>query len=110
MNQHQTHRLASRISASIEKPLTAILNTMSANKNTQLDPLKLIKLRVHLESALHLISEQVGVRSLGGLLLHQTQAKEFQVINTNLVNAVSEAGLVTSGNQGYANNSGECSG
>jgi hypothetical protein len=52
------------------------------------------------------------VRSLGGLLLHQTQAKEFQVINANLVSAVSEAGLIglagsSSSSTGYINNGGE---
>ena len=58
-----------------------------------LDEGKLIKLKVHLESAVRLVREQVGVRSLSGLLLYQTQAKEFQVINANLSAAVKEAGL-----------------
>ena len=62
--------------------------------------MKLIKLKVHLEAAVRLVREQVGVRSLGGLLLYQTQAKEFQVINANLAAAaVKEAGLSS-----YVNN------
>ena len=49
---------------------------------------------MHLESAVRLVREQVGVRSLSGLLLYQTQAKEFQVINANLAaTVVKEAGL-----------------
>ena len=39
------------------------------------------------------------MRSLSGLLLYQTQAKEFQVINANLAAAVKEAGLSS-----YVNN------
>ena len=58
-----------------------------------LDEVKVIKLKVHLEFAVRLVREQVGVRSLSGLLLYQTQAKEFQVINANLAAAVKEAGL-----------------
>ena len=42
--------------------------------------------------------EQVGVRSLSGLL-YQTQAKEFRVINANLAAAVKEGGLSS-----YVNN------
>ena len=42
---------------------------------------------------MRLVREQVGVRSLSGLLLYQTQAKEFQVINANLAAAAKEAGL-----------------
>ena len=61
--------------------------------------MKLIKLKVHLESAVQLVREQVGVRSLSGLLLYQTQAKEFQVINANLAAVVKEAGLSS-----YVNN------
>jgi len=51
-----------------------------------------------------LVSEQVAVRSLSGLLLYQTQAKEFQVINDNLAAAVKEAGLSSSSSLGYVNN------
>ena len=39
------------------------------------------------------------MRSLSGLLLYQTQAKEFQVINANLAAAVKKAGLSS-----YVNN------
>jgi len=66
----------------------------SAAPAGSLHEVKLIKLKVHLESAVRLVREQVGVRSLSGLLLYQTQAKEFQVINANLAAAaVKEAGL-----------------
>ena len=54
---------------------------------------------MHLESAVRLVREQVGVRSLSGLLLYQSQAKEFQVINANLAAVVKEAGLSS-----YVNN------
>ena len=101
MNPHQTHRLCARIHAAIELPLaTALLKQQqqqqqsAVSSSASLDEVKLIKLKVHLESAVRLVREQVGVRSLSGLLLYQTQAKEFQVINTNLAAAaVKEAGL-----------------
>ena len=49
---------------------------------------------------MRLVREQVGVRSLSGLLLYQTHAMEFQVINANLAAAaVKEAGLSS-----YVNN------
>ena len=98
MNQHQTHRMCARIHAAIELPLAAaLLKQQSAA--SPLDEVKLIKLKVHLESAVRLVREQVGVRSLSGLLLY-TQAKEFQVINANLAAAaVKEAGLSS-----YVNN------
>ena len=85
MNQHQTYRLCARIHASIELPLAAaLLIQQQQSAVASLDEVKLIKLKVHLESAVRLVREQVGVRSLSGLLLYQTQAKEFQVINANL--------------------------
>ena len=86
MNQNQTHRLCARIHASIELPLSAaLLIQQQQSAVVSLDEVKLIKLKVHLESAVRLVREQVGVvRSLSGLLLYQTQAKEFQVINANL--------------------------
>jgi len=103
MNQHQTHRLCARIHAAIELPLAASLlkqqQQPAASSAASLDEVKLIKLKVHLESAVRLVREQVGVRSLSGLLLYQTQAKEFQVINANLAAAVKEAGLSS-----YVNN------
>ena len=99
MNQNQTHRLCSRVKTAIQLPLAAaLLKQQSAA--SPLDEVKLIKLRVHLESAVRLVREQVGVRSLSGLLLYQTQAKEFQVVNANLAAAVKEAGLSSQ----YANN------
>ena len=85
MNQHQTHRLCSRVEAAVELPLAAaLLKLQQQSAAATWDEVKLIKLKVHLESAVRLVREQVGVRSLSGLLLHQTQAKEFQVINANL--------------------------
>ena len=95
MNQHQTHRLCARIHTAVELPLAdALLKQQQQSAATSLDEVKLIKLKVHLESAVRLVREQVGVRSLSGLLLYQTQAKEFQVINANLAAAaVKEAGL-----------------
>jgi len=85
MSQNQTHRLCARIHASIELPLAAaLLIQQQQSAVASLDEVKLIKLKVHLESAVRLVREQVGVRSLSGLLLYQTQAKEFQVINANL--------------------------
>ena len=92
MNQHQTHRLCARIQIAIELPLAALLLKQQQSA-ASLDEVNLIKLKVHLESAVRLVREQVGVRSLSGLLLYQTQAKEFQVINANLATAVKEAGL-----------------
>jgi len=98
MNQHQTHRMCARIHAAIELPSAALLKQQQSAAS--LDEVKLIKLKVHLESAVRLVREQVGVRSLSGLLLYQTQAKEFQVINANLASAaVKEAGLSS-----YVNN------
>jgi len=70
-----------------------------AASSASLDEVKLIKLKVHLEAAVRLVREQVGVRSLSGLLLYQTQAKEFQVINANLAAVVNKAGLSS-----YVNN------
>ena len=102
MNQHQTHRLCARIHAAIELPLAAALLKQQQQQQSaaSLDEVKLIKLKVHLEAAVRLVREQVGVRSLSGLLLYQTQAKEFQVINANLAAAaVKEAGLSS-----YVNN------
>jgi len=100
MSQNQTHRLCARIHASIELPLAAaLLIQQQQSAVASLDEVKLIKLKVHLESAVRLVREQVGVRSLSGLLLYQTQAKEFQVINANLAAAVKEAGLSS-----YVNN------
>ena len=104
MNQHQTHRLCARIYAAIELPLAASMLKQQQQQQQSavgsLDEVKLIKLKVHLESAVRLVREQVGVRSLSGLLLYQTQAKEFQVINANLAAAaVKEAGLSS-----YVNN------
>ena len=95
MNQHQTHRLCARIHTAVELPLAdALLKQQQQSAATSLDEVKLIKLKVHLESAVRLVREQDGVRSLSGLLLYQTQAKEFQVINANLAAAaVKEAGL-----------------
>ena len=94
MNQHQTHRLCARIHTAIELPLAAsLLKQQLPQSAVSLDEVKLIKLKVHLESAVRLVREQVGVRSLSGLLLYQTQAKEFQVINANLAAAAKEAGL-----------------
>ena len=96
MNQHQTHRLCARIHTAVELPLAdALLKQQQQSAATSLDEVKLIKLKVHLESAVRLVREQVGVRSLSGLLLYQTQAKEFQVINANLAAAVKEAGLLS---------------
>jgi len=100
MNQNRTHRLCARIHTSIELPLADALlkqqqQQQSAASAASLDEVKLIKLKVHLESAVRLVREQVGVRSLSGLLLYQTQAKEFQVINANLAAAVKEAGLLS---------------
>ena len=71
MNQHQTHPLCARIHASIELPLAASLLKQQQQQPaaTSLDEVKLIKLKVHLESAVRLVREQVGVRSLSGLLL-----------------------------------------
>ena len=84
MSQNQTHRLCARIHASIVLPLAAaLLIQQQQSAVASLDEVKLIKLKVHLESAVRLVREQVGVRSLSGLLLY-TQAKEFQVINANL--------------------------
>jgi len=107
MNQSQTHRICSRIHTAIELPLAASLfkqqqqvaASSPSGDSTSLDEVKLIILKVHLESAVRLVSEQVGVRSLSGLLLYQTQAKEFQVVNGNLEAAVKEAGLSS-----YVNN------
>ena len=102
MNQHQTHRLCARIHTAIELPLAASLLKLQQQPAAaaSLHEVKLIKLRVHLESAVRLVREQVGVRSLSGLLMYQTQAKEFQVINANLAAAaVKEAGLSS-----YVNN------
>ena len=101
MNQHQTHRLCARIHAAIELPLAAsLLKQQQSASSASLEEVNLIKLKVHLESAVRLVREQVGVRSLSGLLLYQTQAKEFQVINANLAAAaVKEAGLSS-----YVNN------
>ena len=101
MNQHQTHRLCARIHVAIELPLAAaLLKQQQQATAASLDEVKLIKLKMHLESAVRLVREQVGVRSLSGLLLYQTQAKEFQVINANLAAAaVKEAGLSS-----YVNN------
>jgi len=100
MNQHQTHRMCARIHAAIELPLAAFLLKQQQQSASSLDEVKLIKLKVHLESAVRLVREQVGVRSLSGLLLYQTQAKEFQVINANLAAAaVKETGLSS-----YVNN------
>jgi len=100
MNQHQTHRLCARIHTAIELPLAAsLLKQQLPQSAVSLDEVKLIKLKVHLESAVRLVREQVGVRSLSGLLLYQTQAKEFQVINANLAAAVKETGLSS-----YVNN------
>ena len=95
MNQHQTHRMCARIRSAIELPLAASLlkQQQQSASAASLDEVKLIKLKVHLESAVRLVREQIGVRSLSGLLLYQTQAKEFQVINANLAAAVKEAGL-----------------
>ena len=101
MNQHQTRRLCDRIHAAIELPLAAaLLKQQQSASAASLDEVKLIKLKVHLESAVRLVREQVGVRSLSGLLLYQTQAKEFQVINANLDAAAGEAGLSSQ----YVNN------
>ena len=73
MNQHQTRRLCARIQAAIELPLAAsLLIQQQQSVAASLDELKLIKLKVHLESAVRLVREQVGVRSLSGLLQHQT--------------------------------------
>ena len=92
MNQHQTHRLCARIHAALLEQQQSAVGS--------LDEVKLIKLKVHLESAVRLVREQVRVRSLSGLLLYQTQAKEFQVINANLAAAVvKEVGLSS-----YVNN------
>ena len=104
MNQHQTHQLCARIHTAIELPLTAALLKQQQQQQSaaSLDEVKLIKLKVHLEAAVRLVREQVGVRSLSGLLLYQTQAKEFQVINDNLAAAVKEAGLSS-----YVNNENE---
>jgi len=105
MNQHQTHRISSRVKAAIELPLAEALLKQQQQQQQQsatagsLDEVKLIKLKVHLESAVRLVRGQVGVRSLSGLLLYQTQAKEFQVINANLAAVVKEAGLSS-----YVNN------
>ena len=104
MNQHQTHRISSRVKAAIELPLTEPLLKQQQQQQQSatagsLDEVKLIKLKVHLESAVRLVRGQVGVRSLSGLLLYQTQAKEFQVINANLAAAAKEAGLSS-----YVNN------
>ena len=101
MNQHQTHRMCARIRTAIELPLAASLLKQQQQQSAaaSLEEVKLIKLKVHLESAVRLVREQVGVRSLSGLLLYQTQAKEFPVINTNLAAAVKEAGLSS-----YVNN------
>ena len=101
MNQHQTHRLSSRVHTAIELPLSAFLASLKQQTPaaSTLDEVKLIKLRVHMEAAVRLVCEQVGVRSLSGLLLYQTQAKEFQVVNGNLPAAVREAGLSS-----YVNN------
>ena len=101
MNQHQTHRMCARIHAAIELPLAVLLKQrqQSASSISALDEVKLIKLKVHLESAVRLVREQVGARSLSGLLLYQTQAKEFQVINLNLAAAVS-----VTGHSSYVNN------
>ena len=100
MNQHQTHRISSRVKAAIELPLAeALLKQQQSATAGSLDEVKLIKLKVHLESAVRFVREQVGVRSLSGLLLYQTQAKEFQVINANLAAVVKEAGLSS-----YVNN------
>ena len=102
MNQHQTHRMCARIRSAIELPLAASLlkQQQQSASAASLDEVKLIKLKVHLESAVRLVREQVGVRSLSGLLLYQTQAKEFQVINANLAAAaVKKAGLSS-----YVNN------
>ena len=101
MNQHQTHRMCARIHAAIELPLAVLLKQrqQSASSISALDEVKLIKLKVHLESAVRLVREQVGVRSLSGLLLYQTQAKEFQVVNLNLAAAVS-----VTGHSSYVNN------
>ena len=77
-----------------------LLCSNNNNNAASLDEVKLIILKVHLESAVRLVREQVGVRSLSGLLMYQTQAKEFQVINANLAAAaVKEAGLSS-----YVNN------
>ena len=101
MNQHQTHRLCARIHTAIELPLADALLKQQQPAATagSLDEVKLIKLKVHLEAAVRLVREQVGVRSLSGLLLYQTQAKEFQVINANLAAVVNKAGLSS-----YVNN------
>ena len=102
MNQNQTHRLCARIHAAIQLPLAASLLKQQQQQQSAvaLDEVKLIKLKVHLESAVRLVREQVGVRSLSGLLLYQTQAKEFPVINANLAAAaLKEAGLSS-----YVNN------
>ena len=74
MNQNRTHRLCARIHATIELPLAAALLKQQQQQQSaaSLDEVKLIKLKVHLESAVRLVREQVGVRSLSGLLLHQT--------------------------------------
>ena len=68
MNQHQTHRLCARIHAAIELPLAASLlkqqQQPAASSAASLDEVKLIKLKVHLESAVRLVREQVGMRSL----------------------------------------------
>ena len=95
MNQHQTHRMCARIHAAIELPLAAFLLKQQQQSASSLDEVKLIKLKVHLESAVRLVREQVGGRSLSGLLMYQTQAKEFQVINANLAAAaVKEAAVI----------------
>ena len=74
MNQHQTHRLCARIHTAIELPLAAaLLKQQLPQSAVSLDEVKLIKLRVHLESAVRLVREQVGVRSLG---VSATAAKE----------------------------------
>ena len=91
LNQHQTHRLCARIHTAIELPLAASLYKQQQSAASSLDEVKLIKLKVHLESAVRLVREQVGVRSLSGLLLYQTQSKEYNL--TSLHNVCQE-GLV----------------
>ena len=93
MNQNQTHRLCSRVKTAIQLPLAAALlkQQQPAASSASLDEVKLIKLKVHLEAAVRLVREQVGVRSLSGLLLYQTQSKEYNL--TSLHNVCQE-GLV----------------
>ena len=62
MNQQQTHRLCARIHTAIELPLAASLLKQQQQQQSAvaLDEVKLIKLKVHLESAVRLVREQVG--------------------------------------------------